>query len=392
MIILPWHKWLVDLRRDFHSYPELGYREYRTSEKIRKILDEFSVEYVHSVAETGIVAVIKARHDGPVRGFRADMDALPIEEKNTVPYASQHNGVMHACGHDGHMTIGLGIIRFLLEKKWTDTGTGKILFFFQPAEEGGGGARQILASGLWDNEPVEGMYAFHLDPSLFLGMVGVARDVSSASSESFEIRIQGRGGHGAYPASADDVVLAGANLVSQIHQLIGRALNPLDSAVISVGSFHSGHASNVLPHEAVLKGTIRTFQDNVLETLHTRIRALCSGISEASRCKVDVVFNTGYPVMINDKKLVKAVKKIGRKVLGSNAIKEQIPKMGSEDFAFFAQKWPSVLVYLGCAFPGEELGRVLHSPFFDFDERVLDIGVILGTELLISHETREYKK
>ncbi|SFM86821.1 M20 metallopeptidase family protein [Thermodesulforhabdus norvegica] len=392
MIVLPWHKWLVDLRRDFHSYPELAYQEYRTSEKIRAVLDELGVSYLHPVAETGVVAVLKARRDGPVRAFRADMDALPIEEKNSVPYASQNPGIMHACGHDGHMAIGLGIIRYLVERNWIKEGSGKILFFFQPAEEGGAGARQMLSSGLWDGEPVEGVYAFHLDPSVPLGVVGIAPEVSNASSETFEIRIRGRGGHGAYPVGADDVILAGSNLICQLHQLVSRVVSPLDAAVISVGSFHSGSAPNVLPSEAVIRGTIRTFDQNVLETLHERISSLCSGVSGVSRCKVDVVFLPGYPVMVNSGKLVKRAKRIIRKLLGVQAFIEQRPRMGSEDFAFFSQKWPSLLMYLGCGFPGEEPGRTLHSPFFDFDERALDVGVALGTELLLSHETFDENK
>ncbi len=386
MELLDWHKWLVDLRRYFHRHPELGFQEHKTSKKIRELLDDFGVRYIYPVAETGVVATLEARKSGVTRAFRTDMDALPIEEKNNVSYKSSHKGIMHACGHDGHITIALGIIRNLVENNWEKEGAGKIIFFFQPAEEGGGGAEKMLSTGLWDSEDVRAIYAFHMNPGLELGMVGVAPGVSNAASEMFEIKISGSGGHGAHPHTATDTILAASVLVAQLHHIISRSVNALDSAVISVGSIHAGSAPNILPSEATISGTIRTFNKKVEGIIHRRIEALCHGIETAYRCKVDLSFSEGYPVLENNKTLVKNVKKVVRKVMGRNSFREESPRMGSEDFAYFANKWPGVLIYLGCAFPDETTKRLLHSPFFDFDERVLDIGVKLGTELLLSHD------
>ncbi len=386
MELLDWHKWLVDLRRYFHRHPELGFQEHKTSRKIRDILDDFGISYIYPVAETGIVATLEAKKSGPVRAFRTDMDALPIEEQNNVSYKSNHKGIMHACGHDGHITIALGIIRNLVENNWNEKGSGKIIFFFQPAEEGGGGAEKMLATGMWDSEDVCAIYAFHMNPGLELGMVGVAPDVSNAASEMFEIKVSGSGGHGAHPHVATDTILASSVLITQLHHIISRSVNALDSAVISVGSVHAGSAPNILPSEAVIAGTVRTFNDKVEGIIHQRMEDLCKGIERAYGCKVDLSFSGGYPVLKNNKALVKSVKRIVRKLMGRNSFREESPRMGSEDFAYFASKWPGVLIYLGCAFPDETTKRLLHSPFFDFDERVLDIGVKLGTELLLSHD------
>lgn len=379
-------KWLTELRRHFHKYPELGYQEIKTSQKIREILTELGVPFIYPVAETGVVAFLKARSDGPVRAFRTDMDALPIEEQNNVSYRSRHQGIMHACGHDGHMAIALGIVRKLVELKWTEKGRGKILFIFQPAEEGGAGAARMLESGALEDENVEAIYAFHLNPGLDLGKVGVAKDVSNAASDMFEIKVVGTGGHGAHPHVATDVILTTADVITKTHHIVSRSINALDSAVVSVGSVHAGSAPNVLPSEAVIAGTIRTFREEVRKHIQDTMKEICSGIAAYSRCDIKVSFTPGYPPVVNDGKLVKRVKKIAGSVLGRNKVQTEAPRMGSEDFAYFAQKWPGVFIYLGCAFLDEPIKRLLHSPLFDFDERALEIGVRLGTELLLSHD------
>ncbi|HDL90581.1 MAG TPA: amidohydrolase, partial [Thermodesulforhabdus norvegica] len=270
-------KWLTELRRHFHKYPELGYQEIKTSQKIREILTELGVPFIYPVAETGVVAFLKARSDGPVRAFRTDMDALPIEEQNNVSYRSRHQGIMHACGHDGHMAIALGIVRKLVELKWTEKGRGKILFIFQPAEEGGAGAARMLESGALEDENVEAIYAFHLNPGLDLGKVGVAKDVSNAASDMFEIKVVGTGGHGAHPHVATDVILTTADVITKTHHIVSRSINALDSAVVSVGSVHAGSAPNVLPSEAVIAGTIRTFREEVRKHIQDTMKEICSG-------------------------------------------------------------------------------------------------------------------
>lgn len=376
------HDWLVSLRRHFHRYPELAYHEHRTVAKIFEVLESFQIPHTKGIGRTGIVARLKAANPGPTVAFRCDMDALPIEEAVGAPYRSEHPGVMHACGHDAHMTIALGIIRALVESDWRSEGAGELLFIFQPAEEGGAGARAMLESGFFDGMPVRAIFAGHLYPQLATATIGIAHGVCNASSDSFSIRITGKGGHGAYPHLCKDPIVLGAQLLTSIQSLISRETAPMDSAVITVGRFQAGSATNIIPEQALLEGTLRALDPATRNRLIDRLKALATSTAEAAEMQAAVEIAEGYPVLANNLELSDFAERIGQQLLGEAAVHRQLPRMGSEDFSFFANRWPGVLIGLGCRTPESETQSNLHSPHFEMDERVLDIGVQLFAKLL----------
>jgi amidohydrolase len=388
MSLTPFHDWLVQLRRHFHQFPELAYGEKKTAAKIAEVLREFGVPFRDRVGETGVVATLAAERPGATLAMRADMDALPLEEQNDTPYVSKHPGVMHACGHDGHMTIMLGVVRTLVESGWQMKGKGKMLFIFQPAEEGGAGARAMLETGIFEAEPIAAIFAGHLHPELAVGHVGFAPEASNAASDNITICLEGRGGHGAQPQLCIDPIVAGAYLVTQLQSIVSRSLAATDSAVLTIGRFHAGTARNIIPQEAVLEGTLRTLNPAVRERVLSRLKEMVKGLEITHQIKAELQTAIGYPLLVNHPELVRFVEVQAREILGSDCIHPGLPRMGSEDFAFFLQKFPGILLRLGCRNPENASSYGLHSPSFDFDERVLSVGVRLFTHLLTNCEIR----
>ena len=380
---LPFHDWLVELRRDLHRIPELGYQEEKTAAKICQVLDQLDIPYQSAVGKTGVVARLKADKDGPVVAYRADMDALPLDEANDVVYKSQHQGLMHACGHDGHVTVALGIIRWLKEQDWAGQGCGEILFFFQPAEEGGAGAKAMLDTGLFDREPVKAIFAGHMNPELPVGKVELIYGTAHAATNEIQINIKGKGGHGAAPHLCSDPIVAGAHLVTQLQTFVSRKLSPLDSAVLTIGEFHAGTAVNIIPEEALLKGTLRTLTPEVREQAVRWVEEMVKSLDLAFGVSTSFENIDGYPAHINDSDKVDHLKACVEQVLGAEAACISRPRMGAEDFSYFCQKWPGAMVGLGCHDPAKGFQFALHSPHFDMDERVLDVGVqLMGTALI----------
>jgi amidohydrolase len=381
--LLPFHDWLVDLRRELHRIPELGYQEEKTAAKICRVLDELGVPYQTGVGQTGVVAKISAQKPGPVVAFRADMDALPLEESNDVRYKSTHPGLMHACGHDGHVTVALGIIRQLQENDWPRNGSGEIIFFFQPAEEGGAGAKAMLDTGLFDTEPVTAIFAGHMNPELPTGQVELIYGTAHAATNILKIRIKGKGGHGAAPHLCIDPIVAAAYLVTQLQFFASRNLPPLDSAVLTIGEFHAGTKENIIPEEARLLGTLRTLSPEVRKLAVRRVEEMTRGLDLAFG--VTTVFENieGYPSQSNDDQLVDFLKACTEKILGAAGAHVGKPRMGAEDFSYFCQKWPGAMVGLGCHDPAKGFQFPLHSTHFDMDERVLDVGVRLFEHALV---------
>ena len=375
--LLPFHDWLVDLRREFHRIPELRYREVKTSEKIRQVLDQLAVPYQKDVGGTGVVARFTSQKAGPLVAYRADMDALPLDEANDVPYKSQHPGTMHACGHDGHVAVALGIIRWLQAQNWSRNGCGEILFFFQPAEEGGAGARAMLNSGLFDSEPVKAIFAGHMNPELPLGQLEFIYGTAHAAADTLRIRIKGKGGHGASPHLCIDPIVAGAHLITQLQVFTSRNIAPLDSAVVTIGQFHAGTASNIIPQEATLEGTLRTLSPEVRTLAIRRIDEMIRSLDLTFGVTATLDFVEGYPIHVNHSELLDFMKTCAEEVLGNQAVHLGRPRMGAEDFSYFCQKWPGVMLGLGCHDPAKGFEFPLHSPQFDMDERVLDLGVRL---------------
>ncbi len=384
----PFHDWLVQLRRHFHQFPELAYREERTAAKIVEVLQDYGVPVMDKIGGTGVIASLCAQRGGPTVAMRADMDALPLEELNDVSYRSRHGGVMHACGHDAHTAIMLGVVRHLVETGWPEKGAGKILFIFQPAEEGGAGARAMLESGVLDSERIAAIFAGHVQPELPVGRIGFSPDVSNAASETIDIRLTGKGGHGAQPHHCIDPIVAGASLVTQLQSIISRCIAPVESAVLTIGSFHAGTARNIIPEEAFLEGTLRTINSRVREEVLGRLGEMVKGLEAAYRVGVSLKTSVGYPLLVNDANLVHFVEEQVAEVLGESCVHRGGPRMGSEDFAFFAQKFPGILIRLGCSDPEKEEIQGLHSPYFDLDERVLDVGVRLFSHLLTRYAAR----
>jgi amidohydrolase len=384
-LMLSFHDWLVELRRDLHQIPELGYQEEKTTAKICQVLDQLEIPYQNAVGKTGVVARLKADKQGPLVAYRADMDALPLDEANDVAYKSRHPGLMHACGHDGHVTVALGIIRWLKERDWPRAGCGEILFFFQPAEEGGAGAKAMLDTGLFDSEPVEAIFAGHMNPELPVGEVEIIYDTAHAATNTICIQIKGKGGHGAAPHLCIDPIVAGAQLVTQLQTFASRTLNPLDSAVLTIGEFHAGTAENIIPEEAHLKGTLRTLTPEVREQAVCRIEEMVKSLDLAFGVSTTFENIEGYPAHINDSDKVDHMKACVEQVLGAEAARISRPRMGAEDFAYFCQKWPGAMVGLGCHDPARGFEFALHSPHFEMDERVLDVGVQLMGHALIQY-------
>jgi amidohydrolase len=387
--ILPFHDWLVELRRDLHQIPELAYREHKTASRICRELDKLQVPYQTDVGRTGVVARLQAETGGPLVAYRADMDALPLEEAHDVVYKSRHEGTMHACGHDGHVTVALGIIRWLKAQAWQRKGSGEIIFFFQPAEEGGAGAKAMLDTGLFDREPVKAIFAGHMNPELPVGKVELIYGPAHAATNLIGIHIKGKGGHGAAPHLCIDPIIAGAHLLTQLQTFVSRSLCPLDSAVLTIGEFHAGTAENIIPEEAQLKGTLRTHTPEVRRLAVRRIEEMVRSLDTAFGVTTTLKNVEGYPAHVNDTAMVDHLKKCVSEVLGADAAYIARPRMGAEDFAYFCQKWPGAMVGLGCHDPSKGFEFGLHSPHFDMDESVLDVGVRLMSHALVQFIEKE---
>ena len=382
------YNWLVDLRRWFHQFPEPAYKEVKTAAKICEVLHTLNVSYRSGVGGTGVVAKLRAESTGSMVAFRADMDALTLKEKNDVSYKSRNPRFMHACGHDGHMTIALGIIRWLIENRWPQNGRGEIIFIFQPAEEGGAGARSMLKSGVFNNKPIKAVFAGHVYPELPVGHIRLAPEISNAAADSITINLKGKGGHGAYPQHCKDPIVAGAYLITQLQSLISRELPSLESAVITIGRFRAGTASNIIPEEAVLEGTLRTLKPDIRKEIMKRLEDMVKGVAGSFGISATLKITEGYPVLVNDPALVKHVTTCAEKILGADKVYSGLPRMGAEDFAYFCQKWGGVMVGLGCRDPEKGFEYSLHSPYFDIDEKVLEMGTLLFANVLTKYLER----
>lgn len=365
---------LVKWRRRFHQQPELGFREHLTAAFIARQLQEWGIDHQTGIAETGIVAIIPGIQPGPVLAIRADMDALPILEQNRVSYRSQHDGIMHACGHDGHTAIALGTACYLAKHRHEFAGTVKIIF--QPAEEGPGGAEPMIQAGVLKQPDVDAIIGLHLWNNLPVGTVGIRSGAMMAAVELFDCVIQGKGGHGAMPHQTVDSIVVGAQIVSALQTIMARNVDPLKAGVVTIGRFHAGEAMNVIADNARLSGTVRYFDRELDGFLSDRIEQIIAGICQSHGATYHLDYRKLYPPLINDPAIANLIRSIAGNVVETPAdIVPECQTMGGEDMAFFLEEVPGCYFFLGSANAEKGLNYPHHHPRFDFDERVLCMGV-----------------
>lgn len=375
---------LIEIRRHLHMNPELGYEEYETAAYICSQLDEIGVSYKAGVGVTGVLATIEGHQDGPTVLLRSDMDALSMMELNECDYKSQNTGKMHACGHDGHVTWLLGAAMILNELQSELKGTVKLIF--QPAEEGEGGAVKVIEDGVMDKPKVDAVMGAHIWPGIEAGSIGVKYKGAMAAPTFFKLRIKGKGGHGAEPHNTIDPIAIGCQVYSGLQTIISRMSNPTEPVVLSVTQFHSGTAHNVIPDEAELSGTVRTFTDEMVNHVERKMRAMIQGIVEAHGADYEFEYNTYYPPVINDDAMVDHLKSSAAKVVGEDKVKVlSDPSMAGEDFSFYLKEAPGVFFFVGNRNEGKGITKPLHSPYFNIDEDVLGIASAVMAQAAVDY-------
>lgn len=361
-------------RRLIHQQPELGFQEKQTAALIGSKLTEWGIEHRQGIAQTGIVAVIEGHQPGPVLGIRADMDALPIQELNEVEYKSQRPGRMHACGHDGHVAIALGTAYYLSQHRDSFSGTVKIIF--QPAEEGPGGAKPMIEAGVLQNPAVDAIIGLHLWNNLPLGSMGVRNGPMMAATEYFHCTINGRGGHGAIPHQTVDSIVVAAQVVNAIQTIVSRNVDPLKSAVVTIGELHAGSAVNVIADAARLSGTIRYFDTAYEGFFEQRLHQVIGGVCQSHGATYNLDYNPLYPPVVNDADITDLVRSVALSVVETPTnVMPECQTMGGEDMSFFLKAVPGCYFFLGSANADKRLDYPHHHPRFDFDESALATGV-----------------
>lgn len=378
--IKPMKDWLLEIRRTIHQHPELGFEEVETSRLVSEWLEIFGYQVKKGLAKTGVVGILEGKRPGKTIAIRADMDALPVDEANQVTYASKIKGKMHACGHDAHVAILLGVAKFFSSMK--DQVEGNIKWIFQPAEEGGGGGKVMVEEGVLENPKVDAIFGAHVDPFLPVGKIGIYEREGLAAADRFTIRMIGKGGHAAAPHASKDPIIAAGHLITQIHSIVGRDINPLDSGVISIGKISGGTAFNVIPDEMELLGTVRSLTSKVREELKARIEQVTQGVACSFGMDYRFDFEYGYPVLLNDLKMSKLVADACSKGIGEDSVEVLKPSMGGEDFAYYLQKVPGAFFRLGIRNEAKGIIHSYHSNLFNIDEEVLPLGVEMFVRII----------
>jgi len=368
---------IIDYRRDFHKYPELSFKEFRTAEKISSYLSDFNIPHKTKIGKTGVVADLDFG-DGPTIALRADMDALPIQETGDLDYKSDNPGVMHACGHDGHMAILLGVANILSNYKKLNK--GKVRLIFQPAEEGGGGAKYMIKDGCL--EGVNEIYGLHLWNYQPIGEVGIKDGPIMAAADIFDITVKGKGGHGATPQGTVDAIIVASHLVTMLQTIVSRNTNPLENTVLTIGQFNGGENFNVIANEVRLTGTTRAYTIENQKMIKNRMKDIINGVSKSFNCEIKLKYKEGYPPTINHEHPSKNILKASAKVVG-DGVGFPYLSMGGEDFSFYLQNIPGCFFFIGSApNPKDTLSTPHHCSHFDIDERALLIGSSVFLNLL----------
>jgi amidohydrolase len=371
---------IAALRRDIHAHPELCFEEERTADLVARQLEGWGVEVHRGLGRTGVVGVIRNGSSQRAVGLRADMDALPIQEHNHFGHASRHPGKMHACGHDGHTAMLLAAAQYLAKHRNFD---GTVVLVFQPAEEGGGGAREMMRDGLFERFPMEAIFGAHNWPGLKAGQIAVKTGPCFASSNEFKIVLRGKGCHGAMPHMGTDPVPAACQMVQAFQTILTRNKHPLDTGVISVTMIHTGEATNVIPESCEMQGTVRTFTTPVLDLIERRMRQIAQSTAQAFELECDFEFDRNYPPTVNHDAESAFIREVGTELLGADNVQEFVPTMGAEDFSYFLEEKPGCYFVIGNGDGahrdgGHGLGPcTLHNPSYDFNDELIPIGASL---------------
>ena len=377
------HEQMVTWRHYIHKHPELSFKEEMTSDFIASVLESNNIEMHRGLAVTGIVATVHGTKKGKAIGLRADMDALPIQERNEFSHKSIHDGKMHACGHDGHSTMLLGAAVYLKEN---NDFSGTVHFIFQPAEEGGGGGRVMVEEGIFEKFPCEAVYGMHNWPGMAEGQFAVHDTAVMAANETLKITIKGKGGHAAMPDQCVDPIVIGAQIITAIQSVVSRNVAPLDSAVVSVTMVDAGFVSNVIPNEMNLTGSLRYFKSEVGNDVKKKIKTIAEGISHSMGAAASFSSVPNYPATVNTPKHAKLCASAAEVVVGStNVLRNEKPSMGSEDFSFLLNASEGAYIWIGNGLvpeDGPEGGCMLHNTQYDFNDEILPLGSSYWVELV----------
>jgi amidohydrolase len=375
---------IAALRRDIHAHPELCFQEQRTSDLIAKALTDWGIPVERGLGKTGVVGIVRNGTSKRAVGLRADIDALPMTEHNKFEHASRHPGRMHACGHDGHTAMLLGAAKHLARQRNFD---GTVYLVFQPAEEGGGGAREMIKDGLFERFPMEAMFGAHNWPGLQVGHFAVRSGPAFASSNEFKITLRGKGSHGAMPHLGLDPVPAACQMVQAFQTILTRNKRPIDTGVISVTMIHAGEATNVVPDSCVLEGTVRTFTTEVLDLIERRMKTIAESTCAAFELECEFVFERNYPPTINHEAETRFVREVLGGLAGPDAVHDFEPTMGAEDFSYFLQHKPGCYFLIGNGDGTHRAGGhgmgpcMLHNPSYDFNDDLIPLGATLWVRL-----------
>ncbi len=384
--IVGWKSEIAAIRRDIHAHPELAYEEARTADVVASKLESWGIPTHKGLGVTGVVGTIHGKtQNGRALGLRADMDALPMQELNTFGHASKHAGKMHACGHDGHTAMLLAAARYLAEHRDFD---GTVYVIFQPAEEGFSGAKAMIDDGLFSLFPMDAVFGMHNWPGMEFGTFGVIAGPMMASSNTFEIRLEGKGAHGAMPHLGVDPVMAAVQLAQSFQTIITRDRHPLDPAVLSITQIHAGSADNVIPNDAVLRGTVRTFSDQALDLIEKRMGEVTEYTSRALNCTAEFNFLRKYPPTVNHEREAAFCAQVIKQIVGDAKVDQNVtPSMGAEDFAFMLKEKPGCYVWIGNGQgdhreAGHGMGPcMLHNGSYDFNDELIPLGATYWAEL-----------
>jgi len=375
-------KEMQEWRRDLHQIPEIGLKEYKTSSYIKDKLKGWDVEFKDGYADTGLIAWVKGSKGDSEKsiGLRADFDALPMSEKNNFDHKSSNEGMMHACGHDGHTAMLLGAVKYLKENNNFD---GKVYFIFQPGEEGFGGGEIMINEGLLNDFNIDEVYALHNWPELPLGHFGVSTGPMMAAVDEFDIIVKGKGGHAAIPDLGVDPVIIAAQIINAVQTIISRVTSPIDKALISITKVHAGSAYNVIDDEVFLGGTVRTFKEKTRILIQNKLNDTAKGIAQANGGDIEFIYKPGYPPTINTKDESIFASEVAKNLVGDkNVITDVEPSMGGEDFSYFLNKKPGSYLYIGQKDDNHKAH--LHTTKYDFNDNLLPIGVNFWVDLVKS--------